>query len=162
MNYRVFDADELTVAILQSFTARAIPECISREISRFLWNCNFGEAIPIADAVEVLQAGRAGNFVYHQKSGFLFTHVSPGSHQLLMAYLASLHSTDFSIQHERWDYDHAYSFNATSRLAEDFVEQGHGLFQSSVGPRQTIHVGEKFVESPLEAEAFGGHQRRYL
>lgn len=157
------DAPELTDVLLAAFVSGPPPAAVHEEIQRFLWNtCNFAEALPLKDAVGRIRDGSAGNFIYHQKSGILFTRVSGGTHQLLMAYLESLHKTDFTLPNLTWDYDQAYSFNATSKLAEDFIVDGHGLFQSSVGKASAVHLGDKFVMSDLETEAFKEHGRLFI
>lgn len=159
--FRIADAPELTTYLLAAFVDGPAPEPVHRELQRFLWNsAQYGDALPLADAFDKILDGDAGSFVYHQKSGLVFTHVSGGRHQLLMAYLASLHKTDFSKPITEWEYDQFYSFDATHKLADDFVEGGLGLFQSSVGGAQSVYVSEKFNWTEKERMAFAGHKKK--
>lgn len=148
------DAPALSLALLGAFVA-APPRALVMELERYIWNnCIFAEAIPFAEAQAKVRDGSAGFFVYHQKSGILFTHVSPGTHQLLMAYLASLHKIDFDNVGDDWSYDRGYKFDATSKLADSFIFDGYGLYRSSVSKHNTIMVGSAFAWTSREAECF--------
>lgn len=159
--FRIADAPELTTYILAAYTASPAPEAVHSELQRYLWNsAHYGQALPLADAFDKIHDGSAGSFVYHQKSGLVFTHVSGGQHQLLMAYLAAIHKTDFSKPIESWEYDQFYSWDATHKLADDFIDNGMGLFQSSVGGANSVYVGESFQWTDKERMAFAGHKKK--
>lgn len=159
--FRVGDAPELTAFLLAAHTPVPAPAAVHDELQRFLWNtAHFGQALPLAEAFDLLHTGAAGSFVYHQRSGLVFTHVSGGQHTLLMAYLAAVHKTNLTKDIEHWGLDEFYSWDATHKLSDDFIDAGLGLFQSSVGGANCVYVSEKFNWSEKERMAFAGHKKK--
>lgn len=155
--FGVGDAPELADHILRAYTD-APPGVVRDELRRFLWNsCTFGIAAPLAHAAQLVRAGDAGNFVYHQRSGLVFTGVQ--AHPLLMSYLATLDRTDFSARVEAWGPDTVYSWDATSKLADEFIEKGRGLYRSAVGGG-SIMVARGFNWTAQEKRVFAAFPRR--
>ena len=83
------------------------------------------------------------------------TPIGFGVHQQVAAHLAALAVTDFSVPRDSWELKDFHHWNATSRLAEDFIEKGHGLYQAGVGRQDAIYVSSSFAWTDLEREAFG-------
>lgn len=158
--------DETVSALLVSFTKGPHPEPIRSELTRFLGNDPpFHEALSLKKAEPLLRAQNAGHFLYHQASGLVFTSMMFGRHQLVMAYIEALHKTDFSQHIEQWEYDQAYSFNATSKLADNFIEQGHGFFVSGSARKAgggVIQVGKAFKWTTLERTVFQDYAKKVL
>jgi hypothetical protein len=165
MSYTIYscaDAPELALMLLNVYTDRP-PKVVVAELQRFLWNgAQFGECVPLALARAYISKGAASNFVYHQRTGHLFTGVS--AHPLLLSYLEALDRTDFRLPPESvsdWGPNVIYDWNATSRLADEFVERGHGLYLSST-MKQTIFVDPSFRWTAQETAVFRGLERRAL
>lgn len=153
MSLRTGNAPELARVLLSAFVKGPPPAAVSTELADFLWNSgNFAEAMPLNLGIELLQTGKAGAFVYHQKTGMLFTHVR--AHPMLMAYLASLHRIDFSAENNTWEFDQGMGFDATSKLADEFIDKGIGLYRSTLHSADTIMVDGVFDWSPAERNAF--------
>lgn len=155
--FRCADAPELTAAILRAFTDDA-PAVVQKELQRYLWNsAMFGCAVPLDRARGFIINGRAGDFVYHQRTQLMFTGVS--AHPILMSYLAALHKTDFTAPMSDWGPETIYDWNATSKLADEFVEQGLGFYRSKVGGG-AITVASDFAWTAQEKRVFASYPRR--
>lgn len=153
------DAPELTTVILRAFTDRA-PAAVHEELQRYLWNsAMFGYAVPLKRARHFIAHDRAGDFVYHQRTQLMFTGVS--AHPILMSYLAALHKTDFSAPLTDWGPDSIYEWNATSKLADEFVELGLGFYRSKVGGG-AITVAPDYRWTTQERLVFSTYSRRSL
>ena len=156
------DAPELARVLLHAYT-KSPPEIVESELCRFLWNsAGFGRAIPLGQSRAVLTAGQGGHFIFHKRTGMLFTGVNLGGHQLLMAYLATLDRTDFSANFDDvsdWGPDSIYGWNASAKLGDEFVETGLGLYQSSQA-NGAITVAPGFQWTPQEKAVFRGFERR--
>lgn len=161
--FSVGDAPELTLRLLSHFVEGEPPEAARHELQRFLWNtANYGWAVPLSSALGVLKEGRAGNFVYHQRSQLMFTGVGMSGHQLLMAHLATLHRTDWTNRSmDDWGPDCIHSWNANSRLADDFIESGFGFFRSSQHAPDVIMVAREFAWTAQEKRVFASFTRRH-
>jgi hypothetical protein len=156
---RCSDAPELTATILRAFTADA-SAVVQEELQRYLWNsAMFGYAVPLDRARSFIINDRAGDFVYHQRTQLMFTGVS--AHPILMSYLAALHKTDFTAPMSGWGPDTIYDWNATSKLADEFIEQGLGFYRSKVGGG-AITVAPGFPWTAQEKRIFATYPRRSL
>lgn len=159
MRYQIDDASKLTHLLLSGFTAVPQP-VIEKSLDRHLWrHARFAYAEPLADVLDDVRSGLAGNFLYHKKSGLLFAHTEYGFHQLLLAHLAALHKTDFNREPATWDVYHFPYANPMRQLADDCVGEGYALFMSSVSDGKRITVGQAFTWEPLELAAFGNFER---
>lgn len=158
------DAPELTLALLRAYT-ESPPSVVERALRRFLWNSGgFGMAIPLGQAKPVLDAGQGGHFVYHQRTGMLFTSVTMGHHQLLLSYLAALDKTDFTADFADvtdWSPQVIYPWNATAKLADEFIESALGLYLSSRG-KGAISVSRRFKWTAQEKIVFKSFARKDL
>lgn len=155
-------APETAEYLVRCFGGGTAAAAVSEGMRRFLWNANYGFAVPLANAGPFFQAAREGSFVYHQRSGLLFTEVAMGWHQVLMAYLGALHLTDWSTPYEDWSPSRFFHWDASAKAADSFIEGGHGLFRSSVGARDVITVSRSFRWLPQERMVFASFQRRYI
>jgi hypothetical protein len=159
MRYQIGDAPKLTHLLLTGFTAVPQP-VIEKGLDRYLWrHARFAYAAPLADVLDEVRSGLAGNFLYHKKSGLIFAHTEFGFHQLLLAHLAALHKTDFCREHVTWDLHQFQYANPMRQLADDCVVEGYALFVSSVSGGKRITVGQAFTWEPLELAAFGNFER---
>lgn len=157
--FRCGDAPELTRHILSKF-AKTWPEEVESELRRYLWNsASFGYAVPLAKARGFITHGRAGHFIYHQRTQLMFTGAT--AHPIMMSYLTALHHTDFSVDCDDWGPSSVYDWNATSRLADEFIEQGLGFYLSAVAGG-AITVANDFKWTPQERTVFASFKRRAL
>ena len=151
--YTVADGPELAKRLIAAHSATGNPT-VERELGRFLWNRDsFSWAMPFAEGAKVIAAGQCSNFVYDKKARMLFLDCPAGMHQILMFYLEGLHQTDMNQDLPNWYETLAVGHNSTSRLADAFVERGHGLFLSSVS-KQKITVSETFPWDDEERAVF--------
>ncbi len=151
------DAPELTAIILRAFTDTA-PSVVQQALQRYLWNSAiFGFAVPLDRARRFIISDRAGDFVYHQRTQLMFTGVS--AHPILLSHLAALHRTDFAAPMSDWGPRTIYDWNATSKLADEFVEQGLGFYRSNVGGG-AITVASDFRWTAQEKRVFASYSRR--
>ena len=151
--------EDVNVAILRAFTENA-PAVVQDELQRYLWNsAMFGYAVPLDRAHSFVSNGRAGDFVYHQRTQLMFTGAS--AHPILMSHLAALHKTDFTAPMSDWGPHTIYDWNATSKLADEFIEHGLGFYRSKVGGG-AITVAPDFRWTPQEKRVFAAYPRRGL
>lgn len=154
MRYQIGDAAKLTHLLLSAFTEVPQP-AIENGLHRYLWrHIRFGYAEPLADAFDDVRSGSTGHFLYHKKSGLLFTHVEFGYHQLFLAHLSALHKTDFSRKHVTWNVHQFQYSDPIRQLADDCVGEGYCLFISSFSDEGRITVGQTFNWEMLERAAF--------
>lgn len=159
MRYHIDDASELMRLLLTAFTDIRQP-AVEKGFSRYLWrHARFGDAEHLAEALDDVRLGRAGHFVYHQRTTLLFTDTELGYHQLLLAHFAALHETDFAREHVRWDVHQFPYADPIAQLADDCVRNGYGLYISSASNGRCITVGQRFKWEPLERVAFAGFER---
>lgn len=162
--YRIVDTPDLVRRILSQFAPTWSAE-LEEEWVRFLWNhAGFREVQVFVDkgADCIAQRGYRNNFVYDQRTGLVFFDLAGSSHQLLMAYLQALHETTFPEDDEDWFGRHFKAYNAESDLADRYLEQGHGILLSSVGHRNAVYVGQAFVWTDSERQAFHGYRLEEL
>lgn len=158
MEFRIGDAPELGKYVLSCFTDKPEdhPE-VERELVRFFWNsADYGIALHIEQggAQRIIQ-GEGKNFVYDRQTGLIFFDVSFGKHQLLMAHFGALHKTDFSKSTVDWYHEQFVEpWDPQAKLVAAFLNDGHGLFQSNVGAKESIWVSPDIDFSPLERQAF--------
>ncbi|MCI0150778.1 hypothetical protein SAMN05444172_9133 [Burkholderia sp. GAS332] len=159
MRYQVGDAPELTRLLLSVFTEVPQP-AVAEGLHRYLWrHARFGYAEQLSDALDDVQSGAAGPFLYHKKSGLLFEHMEFGHHKLLLAHLCALHKTDFSREQVKWNVHQFHYSDPIMSLADEFVCAGYGLFLSTLSNGKRITVGQTFKWDPLERAAFGSFER---
>lgn len=161
-SYTVADAPELAKLLIAAHSPTGNPD-VEKVLRRFLWNAGaFEYCRSLAQAAQVLARGEFSNFVYDKQSRMVFLDCPAGHHQILMAHLEGLHQTNMSEKVDDWFAKVNSGYNATSRLAEAFVEQGHGLFLSSVSRGMKITLGEKFVFDVEELAAFEKFRRDFI
>lgn len=158
MRFDIQQTPELVSHIMTSYAGESDGhQAIRRDLGNFLWNnLNYRDALTLDDgAVERLCMPDCVNFVYDKRSGLVFFNVSPGTHNLLMAHFAALASTDFAANCDDWYHEKFIKpFDATSKLADAFILDGHGLFHSSVGDKKKVMVADDFKWSETEFQAF--------
>lgn len=156
--YTVADGPELAKRLIAAHSTTGNP-AVERELRRFLWNRDsFSWAMPLTEGAKVIAADQCSNFVYDKKSRMLFLDCPAGMHQLLMFYLEGLHQTDMRQEIVNWYEQLQAGFNATAKMADAFVERGHGFFLSSVS-KQKITVSALFPWDAEERAVFAKYGR---
>jgi hypothetical protein len=160
--FTTVDANELTTHLIGKFTAR--PEnfpYVQNYVERYIWNnCGFSFAVSIHE-ISLEKFKESKNFIYDKATEMFFINFNHSPHQLLMAYIEALHKFDFSKEsHDNEFHDLFTTFNAYSKLADEYIINGHGILLSSVSKK--ILLGEAFIMTDKENEYLGHFNKTYI
>lgn len=164
MEFRTCDAQELAHYVLSKFTS--VPgdhPAVLQELVRYFWNSlEYSSAVDFKESgAQKIIMGTGKNFVFDRKTGLIFFDVMFGTHQQLMSHFGALYNTDFTKDTTDWNHDQFVEpWDACSKLADLFLNKGHGLFQSSVGEKDTIWVSSDVEFTSIERQAFRRFQRK--
>ncbi|MEG0869608.1 MAG: hypothetical protein RSG77_21525 [Hafnia sp.] len=158
MHFTIGKSPELARFVLNQFTSDldGHPDVLA-ELTRFFWNtASYRVAKRLHDdGAQDIMSGDEKNFVYDRRTDLVFFNVTGGAHQMLISYFSALHQTDFSKSTDHWfDTHFVQRFDARSKLADEYIGAGQGLFQSSVGGKDRIYVSADIEFDSLERQAF--------
>lgn len=156
------DANELTLHLIGKFTLH--PEefpYVQSYVERYIWNnCGFSFAISIHE-ISIEKFRESKNFIYDKATEMFFIDFHHSPHQLLMAYIEALHKFDFSHKSNDQNFDELFNiFNAHSKLADEYIINGHGVLLSSVSKK--ILLGENYIMTEKEKQYLGHFDKTYI
>lgn len=120
----------------------------------------YREAHHINEGINVLsylQEKGYSNFLYDKTTGLILCNLPIGHHQMAMTKLYAFHKA-METKGNDIDILNVFDSEDTDKLADRFVEECYGFFESSVSRHDCITISENYKLSFQEKKCFAGYK----